>query len=148
MITLDDAMRVIGATQQNAAAAGHPMPRDPAPRQHGDAILFGEFRLLPTSRTLTRNGLPVQLGARALDILIVLVERAGQVVSKADLFTMVWPTRCVEESNLRVQLSTLRKALGDGRSRARFIVNVTGLGYSFVAEAERISGGRRMVSHK
>jgi DNA-binding winged helix-turn-helix (wHTH) protein len=125
-----DAMRVIGADEQTAVATGPPISRVPATTQCGYAILFGEFRLVPAARTLTRNGLPVQLGDRALDILIALVERAGQVVSNADLFRIVWPATFVEESNLRVQLSTLRRALGDGRSGRRFIVNVTGRGYA------------------
>ena len=106
------------------------------PQRRG-AILFGEFRLVPGTRTLTRNGSPVRLGSRALDILIALLGRAGQIVSKAELFAIVWPTTCVEESNLRVQLSALRRALGDGCSGARFIVNVAGRGYMFVGEAER-----------
>src|SRR6202040_3478168 len=70
-----------------------------------------------------------------------LIERAGQLVSKAELFAIVWPTVFVEESNLRVQLSALRKALGDGRCGARFIINIPGRGYTFVAEAERTSRG-------
>jgi len=118
----------------------------PASTQRGGAILFGEFRLVPAARTLTRNGSPVQLGARALDILIALIERAGQVVGKAELFAIVWPTTCVEESNLRVQISALRKALGDGCSGMRLIVNVAGRGYTFVAEAERTSGRRSVES--
>jgi DNA-binding winged helix-turn-helix (wHTH) protein len=109
--------------------------------QPGDAISFGEFRLVPGARTLTRNGSPVHLGGRAFDILIALIERAGQLVSKAELFAIVWPTVFVEESNLRVQLSALRKALGDGRCGARFIINVPGRGYTFVAQAERRSRG-------
>jgi DNA-binding winged helix-turn-helix (wHTH) protein len=107
----------------------------------GDAISFGEFRLVPDARTLTRNGSPVHLGGRAFDILIALIERAGQLVSKAELFAIVWPTVFVEESNLRVQLSALRKALGDGRCGARFIINIPGRGYTFVAETERTSRG-------
>jgi DNA-binding winged helix-turn-helix (wHTH) protein len=109
--------------------------------QPGDAISFGEFRLAPGARTLTRNGSPVHLGGRAFDILTALIDRAGQLVSKAELFAIVWPTVFVEESNLRVQLSALRKALGDGRYGARFIINVPGRGYTFVAEAERTSRG-------
>lgn len=112
-----------------------------AAAQRGDALSFGDFRLIPGTRTLTRNGSPVHLGGRAFDILIALIERAGQLVSKAELFAIVWPTVFVEESNLRVQLSALRKALGDGRCGARFIINIPGRGYTFVAEAERTSRG-------
>jgi predicted ATPase/DNA-binding winged helix-turn-helix (wHTH) protein len=108
----------------------------PAITQPGGVIVFGAFRLVPAARTLTRNGSPVQLGGRALDILIALIERAGQLVSKAELFAAVWPKIFVEESNLRVQLSALRKALGDDRSGTRFIVSIPGRGYMFVADGD------------
>jgi DNA-binding winged helix-turn-helix (wHTH) protein len=119
---------------------------EPATTQGGGAFLFGEFRVVSAARILTRNGSPVQLGARALDILIALIERAGQVVSKAELFSIVWPTTFVEESNLRFQIFALRKALGDGRSGTRFILNVAGRGYMFVGEAKRTSGCRSVGS--
>jgi DNA-binding winged helix-turn-helix (wHTH) protein len=128
------------------ANANEPAEWNRATMQRRGAILFGEFRLVPATRTLTRNGSPVHLGARALDILIALLERAGQIVSKAELFAVVWPTTCVEESNLRVQLSALRRALGDGRSGARLIVNVAGRGYIFVGEAERTWVGQSVES--
>ena len=107
----------------------------------GGTVRFGEFCLAPATRTLTRNDLPVRLGARALDILIALIERAGRVVSKAELFAIVWPDTTIEESNLRVQIATLRHALGDGRSGARFVVNVPGRGYMFIAETAPTRGG-------
>jgi DNA-binding winged helix-turn-helix (wHTH) protein len=103
----------------------------------GGAVQFGEFCLEPATRTLTREDAPVHLGARALDILIALIERAGQVVSKAELFAIVWPDTFIEESNLRVQIAALRHALGDGRSGARFVVSVPGRGYTFVADTAR-----------
>lgn len=131
---------------QSMLNGNEPAEWKPATTQRRGAILFGEFRLVPAARTLTRNGSPVHLGARALDILIALLERAGQIVSQAELFAIVWPTTCVEESNLRVQLSALRRALGDGRSGERFIVNVAGRGYMFVAEAERTWGDRSVQS--
>ncbi|MDR3409299.1 MAG: winged helix-turn-helix domain-containing protein [Methylovirgula sp.] len=111
---------------------------DPAASYVGDRYAFDEFRLWPASRVLTRNNVPVQLGARALDILIALVERAGQVVGKTELFALVWPNRSIEESNLRVHIAALRKALGDGRSATRFITSVPGRGYTFVAEVVHI----------
>jgi predicted ATPase/DNA-binding winged helix-turn-helix (wHTH) protein len=113
----------------------------PAVARDGDVILFGEFRLAPASRALTRDGSPVHLGSRALDILIALVERAWQIVSKAELFAIAWPGKFVEDSNLRVQIAALRQALGDGRDGARFIVGVPGRGYTFVADVERMAGG-------
>ncbi len=113
---------------------------DPAVAYVGDRYAFEEFQLWPTSRVLTRNNVPVQLGARALDILIALVERAGQVVNKTELFALVWPDRFIEESNLRVHIAAVRKALGDRRSGTRFIASVPGRGYTFVAEVVRTPG--------
>ena len=107
----------------------------------GGAVRFGEFCLEPATRTLMRDGSPIHLGARALDILIALVERAGQIVSKAELFAIVWPDTFIEESNLRVQIAALRHALGDGRSGARFVVSVPGRGYAFVADTARTQRG-------
>jgi predicted ATPase/DNA-binding winged helix-turn-helix (wHTH) protein len=114
-----------------------PANSDPAVEHVGDCYAFEEFQLWPTSRVLTRGKGPVQLGARALDILIALVERAGHVVSKEELFALVWPNRLIEESNLRVHIAAVRKALGDGRSGTRFIASVPGRGYTFVAEVVR-----------
>jgi predicted ATPase/DNA-binding winged helix-turn-helix (wHTH) protein len=119
---------------ENLTEGHHPTP------QSGGVIVFGDFRLVPAARTLTRGRSSIHLGARALDILIALVERAGQVVSNAELFAIVWPNTHIEESALRVHIAALRKALGDGQSGTRFIVSVRGRGYSFVAEVERIPG--------
>jgi len=116
-------------------------PERPLPADNdsaaGDCYVFEEFELWPTHRVLTRNKEPVQLGARALDVLIALVERAGQVVSKSELFALVWPNRVIEESNLRVHVAAVRKALGDDRTETRFIASVPGRGYTFVAYVAR-----------
>jgi len=106
-----------------------------------DVVSFGPFQLSPSARLLERDRKPVQIGGRALDILIALVERAGEVVSKADLFAKVWADVVVDEGSLRFHVSALRKALGDGKSGARYIVNAPGRGYSFVAELERSEMG-------
>lgn len=97
------------------------------------AYQFGPFRLEPSRRALFDHGKQLRLGARALDILIFLVENAGEVVSKADLMAKVWPGVFVEEANLRVHVAALRKILGDGHSGEHFISNVAGRGYAFVA---------------
>jgi predicted ATPase/DNA-binding winged helix-turn-helix (wHTH) protein len=110
---------------------------DRASTTRAEVIDFGSFRLSPSTRLLTRNGTPVHLGDRALDILIALVERRGQVVSKKELFEIVWPKTFVEESNLRVNVAVLRKALGEGQPGARFITNIPGRGYAFIAEVQR-----------
>jgi predicted ATPase/DNA-binding winged helix-turn-helix (wHTH) protein len=123
----------------------HPAERNLKTTHGGDVILFGDFRLTPSTRVLTREGSPVRLGARALDILIALIERAGLVVSKAELLAIVWPNTFIDESNLRVNIAALRKALADRKSGTRFIGCVPGRGYTFVAEVERISSGRNVV---
>jgi DNA-binding winged helix-turn-helix (wHTH) protein len=112
----------------------------------GGMFLFAGFRLASSTRTLTKGRSPVHLGDRALDILIALIERAGQIVSNAELLAIVWPNTCIEETALRVHISALRRALGDGRSGARLIVSVRGRGYMFVAEVERIAGGRHAAT--
>ncbi|MBR1125440.1 helix-turn-helix transcriptional regulator [Bradyrhizobium lablabi] len=112
----------------------------------GDAFVFGDFRLSPVTRSLTKAGSPIHLGGRALDILTALLDRAGQIVSKNELFAIVWPNRILEEANLRFHVAALRKALGDGLSGARFIVNVPGRGYVFVARVERTSDNETVAS--
>jgi predicted ATPase/DNA-binding winged helix-turn-helix (wHTH) protein len=100
---------------------------------NGDAVAFGPFRLLAGQRLLLEGDKPVRLGSRAFDILAALVERAGQLVGKEELIARVWPKTFVEESNLKIQVSALRRALGDGQGGHRYIVTVPGQGYNFVA---------------
>jgi DNA-binding winged helix-turn-helix (wHTH) protein len=113
-----------------------------------EIALFGPFRLLAAERLLYQGDVALRLGSRALDILIVLVERAGEVVSKRDLIARVWPDVVVDESSLRVQLVSLRKALGDGQAGARYVTNVPGRGYCFVAPVSRAatSGQRQAIT--
>ena len=99
----------------------------------GGIVSFGPFHLSSAERLLKRDGRPIRLGGRALDLLIALVGRAGEVVGQRELISCIWPDVTVEDANLRVHLAALRKALGDGREGARYIVNVPGRGYSFVA---------------
>ena len=98
---------------------------------------FGPFRLLAAERLLYQGDVPLRLGSRALDILILLVERAGEVVSKRDLMVHAWPDIVVDENSLRVQLVSLRKVLGDGQAGARYVTNVPSRGYCFVAPVSR-----------
>jgi predicted ATPase/DNA-binding winged helix-turn-helix (wHTH) protein len=102
-----------------------------------DVISFGPFRLFAAERLLKNADEPVQLGGRALDILIRLVERAGEVVTHKQLISQVWRDVIVEESNLRVHIAGLRKALGDGHDDARYVVNVPGRGYCFATPVTR-----------
>src|SRR5262249_16724275 len=96
-------------------------------------ISFGPFRLLPTQFLLLKDDKPVSLGSRALEILTMLLERAGELVSKQELMARVWPNVFVEPANLTVHMSALRRTLRDGRDGNRFIINVPRRGYSFVA---------------
>ncbi|WP_426231702.1 ATP-binding protein [Pararhizobium sp. DWP3-4] len=98
-----------------------------------DTLFFGPFRLVISERLLLKNGAPVVIGDRALDILISLVCCAGRTLTHRELTALVWPHLIVEDSNLRVHVAGLRKVLGDGIDGIRYIVNVTGRGYCFVA---------------
>jgi predicted ATPase/DNA-binding winged helix-turn-helix (wHTH) protein len=109
----------------------------PAVPSVDDAIAFGPFHLFPAQHMLLEAGEPVRLGSRALEILVALVERPGEMVSKRELVARVWPDTVVEEGNLKAHIAALRKALGDGRDGNRYLVNVPGRGYSFVAPVVR-----------
>jgi predicted ATPase/DNA-binding winged helix-turn-helix (wHTH) protein len=96
-------------------------------------IRFGAFRLLPAQRQLLRDGAPVPLGARAMDLLLHLTANPGTVVTKQALMKAVWPDRIVEENNLTVNMTALRRALGEQTDGQPMIQTVTGRGYVFVA---------------
>jgi predicted ATPase/DNA-binding winged helix-turn-helix (wHTH) protein len=93
---------------------------------------FGTFQLLPKQRLLLDDGKRVPIGSRAFDILMMLIENAGRVVTKEQLMVHAWPHTVVEETNLRVHISALRRALGDDQGHSRYLSNVIGRGYSFV----------------
>ena len=101
-------------------------------------LTFGPFRLFPAERRLEKEGRPVRLGGRALDLLIVLGERPGEVVSNRVLLESVWPDVTVEESSLRFHIKNLRKVLSDNQSGARYVANVPGRGYCLAVPVERI----------
>src|SRR5258707_7553536 len=103
----------------------------------GHPISFGPYRLLAAQRLLLEGDRPVRLGSRAFDILAALVERAGEVVGKEQLIARAWPRTFVEESNLKIQVSALRRALGDGQGGNRYVITVPGRGYNFVAPLRR-----------
>src|ERR1700730_1281575 len=107
-----------------------------------DGISFGPFSLVVSERLLTKEGVPVELGARALDILIALISAPNEVLSKKDLMSRVWPDVTVEEGSLRFHVASLRKALGDGKEGARYITTLAGRGYCFVAPVSRASSPR------
>jgi predicted ATPase/DNA-binding winged helix-turn-helix (wHTH) protein len=99
----------------------------------GQAISFGPFRLLAEQRLLLEGDQPVRLGSRAFDILAALVERPGEVIGKEELIARTWPKTFVEDANLKIQVSALRRALGDGQGGHRYIATIPGRGYNFVA---------------
>src|SRR6202011_632348 len=102
-----------------------------------ETFVYGSFRLIPAQRMLLDDGKPLRLGSRALEILMVLVERAGETIRKDELIARTWPDTVVEENALRVHVAALRKTLGDGRAGNRYIANIPGRGYSFVAPVTR-----------
>jgi len=101
-------------------------------------LRFGPFELASRERALRRDGLVLPLGSRALDILIYLANRPGEVVTKKELIDRVWPDVFVEEGVLRVHVASIRKVLGDGLSGNRYIANIYGRGYSFVGAIVRL----------
>jgi DNA-binding winged helix-turn-helix (wHTH) protein len=94
-------------------------------------LTFGPFHLLPGARTLLRDGQVVECGSRAFDLLHILLLSPGKVVSKEEIIRHVWPTTCVDESNLRFQMASLRKALGVYRDA---IKTIPGRGYFLASE--------------
>src|SRR5580693_8092613 len=107
--------------------------------QPNEVLCFGPFSLFTAERLLKKADEPIPLGGRVLDVLIALAERAGEVVPHKELISTVWRGVTVEEANLRAHIAALRKALGDGRDGARYISNISGRGYCFVAPVTRSS---------
>jgi predicted ATPase/DNA-binding winged helix-turn-helix (wHTH) protein len=95
-------------------------------------LRFGPFELSIGERVLRRGGQVLPLGGRALDILIYLAERQGEVIAKQELMDRVWPDVTVEEINIRVHVAAIRKTLADGQFGNRYIANIKARGYSFV----------------
>ena len=98
---------------------------------------FGEFRLDVMKRLLTRAGDLVPLYSKAFDLLLVLVQNSGRDLSKDELLEAVWPGQILEEANLTVTMSVVRKALGEKASQPGFIVTIPGHGYRFVTDVEK-----------
>src|SRR6202030_2696034 len=101
----------------------------PGPATAEPALEFGRFQVLLRQRQLLADGLPVELGTRAFDLLLALLEADGSLVSKEELMSRVWPGIIVSEDNLKFQVSALRKALGADRD---LIQTEIGRGYRFI----------------
>ena len=106
------------------------------PAETPAAIEFGRFRVLPHRREVLAEGRPLDLGGRAFDVLMALIEASGAVVSKDALMNRVWPDRIVEENNLQAQISALRRAFGADRDLIR---TIAGRGYQFTGEIRTVS---------
>jgi predicted ATPase/DNA-binding winged helix-turn-helix (wHTH) protein len=96
------------------------------------AMRFGPYRLLRSQRLLLDGARPVPIGSRAMDILLALIEQPGRTLSRDDLIARAWPDTTVDEVNLRVHVSALRRALGDAKDGQRYLVTIPGRGYRFV----------------
>jgi DNA-binding winged helix-turn-helix (wHTH) protein/TolB-like protein/Flp pilus assembly protein TadD len=102
---------------------------------------FDNFRLDAGERQLWREGELVALPTKAFDLLLVLLQHQGQLLEKEELYSRVWSDQIVEESNLTVQMSAIRKALGERKQNPRYIVTVAGRGYRFIGEVRRPDQG-------
>jgi TolB-like protein/Flp pilus assembly protein TadD len=105
---------------------------------NSETFRFGPFLLLPDQRELLLGGVPVELGSRAFDLLLVLVRRPGQLLSKDRLIAEVWPGKVVEENNLQAQISALRKILARDVDGLRYLQTAPGRGYRFLASVEHV----------
>src|SRR5215475_5291053 len=103
---------------------------------------FGPFVLAPERQVLVKGARPVRVGARSLELLTALVERAGELITKDELISRVWPDTFVEESNLKVNIAALRRALGDKQAAPRYVATANGRGYRFIAPVESCASVR------
>jgi predicted ATPase/DNA-binding winged helix-turn-helix (wHTH) protein len=111
------------------------MPDTPAPATPFAPLRFGRFELRPSERVLLADGAPITLGARAFDLLLAFADRPGHLITKDELLATVWQGVVVEENNLQVQVSTLRKILGQDA-----LATIPGRGYRFTLAVARGDG--------
>ena len=113
-----------------------------------ETFRFGSFRLVPAQRELLCDGVAVELGSRAFDLLLALVRRNGRLATKDELMAEVWPRTVVEENNLQAQVSVLRKALARDSGGQDYLLTVPGHGYRFVAGVTRESASSDAVAEQ
>ena len=121
--------------------AQKPVPREPlaVPSAVPLVVLqFDAFQLLPKRRQLMRQQGEVRIGARAFDLLVALASRAGEIVSHAELIDAAWPDVVVSGNNLKTQISTLQRILGESPDGGRYIKSVALRGYVFVGDVMRM----------
>src|SRR5262245_35591345 len=102
----------------------------------GQWVVFGPFQVIPENGTLVRDGKLIVIGQRGAQLLGALLKNAGQVLTKVELMDAAWPGTAVEESNLSVQIASLRKHLGPAPAGGEWIVTIPRVGYRFVSEEE------------
>lgn len=143
-MTVELEMRSFGMLP-NSLPPGHGGACDAAIPKNSIWLQFGPFQFSASQRLLIRDGAPVSIGGRAFDLLVALIERAGQIVGTRQLLDLVWPDVVVEEANLRVCVAGLRKALGEQDGARRYVVNVAGRGYTFVSPVQRVISDNAQV---
>lgn len=106
---------------------------------------FADFELDAAKRLLLKQGKPVALNSKTFDLLLTMVENRGQVLSKEDLLNKVWANQFVEENNLTVQISALRKIFGEKKGEHQFIVTVAGKGYKFIHDIQTLADEKELI---
>ncbi len=106
-------------------------------------LKFGRFQVLPHRREFLADGVPVSLGSRAFDVLMVLIDAGGELVTKDEILSRVWPGMVVEEHSLQFHISTMRKVLGEDRG---FIKTISGRGYRLVADITPAAGEQEALA--
>lgn len=109
---------------------------EPSNARNELVYLFGPFRLFPSRQLLMQGNRRVQVGTRAFELLILLVQRSGEIVGRDELIAAAWPDVFVHDSNLKVNMSTLRRSLGDTQKQPAYIATVAGRGYRFVSAVQ------------
>jgi DNA-binding winged helix-turn-helix (wHTH) protein len=115
------------------------------PGQISNLYAFGAFRLDPRNRVLRLGEKPVVITPKAFEVLLLLIQKSGQIVSKDELMRTVWPDSFVEESNLTQTVFMLRKALGETPEQ-RYILTIQGRGYRFAADVKEVSGSGQVAA--
>jgi DNA-binding winged helix-turn-helix (wHTH) protein len=132
-------LRVVSRSQASPSASTEHVATHQARGLRSRTFRFGPFLLQPERQRLLKLDAPVRIGGRAFDLLTLLVERAGELVSKQELMSRAWPDTFVEEGNLKVNIAGLRRALGECPAVPRFIATVIGRGYRFIAPVDALA---------
>lgn len=146
-----DVMSIAERLPKSLKKRGKKFQNFPKMQMNGESqsnIYFAEFELDTAHRQLLRNGKPISLYAKTFDLLTFLLENNGRILSKDEILEKVWEGQFVEEANLSVQISALRKALGEKKDSPHFLVTVPGKGYKFVADIQNNNNEIVIEKHK